>query len=152
MLISLPHNVSVNIRPRGVSFPNDEAVSGDNSQTDAEAGLKRRAEVVQPEFEVFLLLQGDVWVGRFRENFLHNFLKMLWWAYLRYCVIGVSAYMSGITVFLIGSGWCPYSALPVLVGIALRLLSPPLNGPHCRVRHSVRSSTLLTSRLGGNRT
>src|ERR1035438_9013498 len=72
MLISLPHNVSVNIRPRGVSFPNDEAVSGDNSQTDAEAGLKRRAEVVQPEFEVFLLLQGDVWVGRFRENFLHH--------------------------------------------------------------------------------
>src|ERR1039457_3432976 len=72
MLKSLPHNVPVNIRPCGVSFPNDEAVSGDNSQTDAEAGLKRRAEVVQREFEVFLLLQGDVWVGRFRENFLHK--------------------------------------------------------------------------------
>src|ERR1017187_7010472 len=74
MLKSLPHNVPVNLRPCGVSFPNDEAVSGDNSQTDAEAGLKRRAEVVQPEFEVFLLLQGDVWVGRFRENFLHEYL------------------------------------------------------------------------------
>src|ERR1039458_2219470 len=82
MLISLPHNVPVNLRPCGVRFPNDEAVSGDNSQTDAEAGLKRCAEVVQPEFEVFLLLQGDVWGGRFRENFLHNFLGMLCWAQL----------------------------------------------------------------------
>ena len=68
MLISLPHNVPVNLRPCGVSFPNDESLSGDNSQTVAKAGLKRRAEVVQREFEAFLLLQGDVWVGRFRRT------------------------------------------------------------------------------------
>jgi hypothetical protein len=57
-----------------VSFPNDEAVSGDNSQTVDELRPERKAEVVQPQFEVFLLLQGDVWVGRFRENFLHEYL------------------------------------------------------------------------------
>jgi hypothetical protein len=87
-------------------------MTDDRPQTVDKLRPKWRAEVVQLQFKVFLLLQRDIWVGRFRKHFLHEYLKTLWWAYLRYCVIGVSAYMSGITVFLtrpvfIGAGILP---------------------------------------------
>src|ERR1035438_9218994 len=64
MLEPVPHDIAVNPRPCGVSFPNDEAVSGDGSHTIYKLRTELCAEVVQPQFEVFLLLRGDVWILR----------------------------------------------------------------------------------------
>jgi len=54
-------------------------MTGNGSHTVDKLGTKRGAEVVQPQFEVFLLLAGKICVGRFRERFLHKFLKVLRW-------------------------------------------------------------------------
>ena len=75
MLEPVPHDVPVNLRPCGVRFPNDESVSGDDSQTVDEPGTEWGAEVVQPQFVILLLVQRDVWVSRFREHFMQDELN-----------------------------------------------------------------------------
>src|ERR1017187_5984292 len=54
-----------------IEFADREAMTDDRPQTVDKLRPKWRAEVVQPQFKVFLLLQRDIWVSRFRKHFLH---------------------------------------------------------------------------------
>jgi hypothetical protein len=52
---AVPHDIAVDFRPSGVGLKDMEAVTGDCPHTVDKLGTERGAEVVQPQFEVFML-------------------------------------------------------------------------------------------------